>query len=223
MRLTKTIPIVFPNIDSDPVKEGLVASLARPGGNVTGLTGIQWELSGKRLELLKEIVPKAQRIGLVFDPRSASGDYHRDATQAAARKLGLQLQLLEVRSPEGTDHAFKTARESGLDALSVIHIGLVQQDRSRVVKLAMGARLPAIYSDTEFAHHGGLMTYSLDVSQQHLRAAVFVDRILKGAKPADLPVEQPTKFELVLNMKTAKALGIVFPQTVVLRAEQVIQ
>jgi putative ABC transport system substrate-binding protein len=223
MRLTKTIPIVFPNIDSDPVKEGLVASLARPGGNVTGLTGIQWELSGKRIELLKEIVPNVRRIGLLFAPGSASGIYHRDATLAAARKLGVHVELLEIRTPDAIDPAFKIAREAGVDALSVIHVGQVQYDRARVVKLAMDARLPAIYSDTEFARVGGLMSYSPDVNQQHRRAAVFVDKILKGAKPADLPVEQPTKFELVLNMKTAKALGIVFPQTVLLQAERVIQ
>ena len=223
-KATRSIPIVFPNIDADPVKEGLVASLARPGGNVTGLTGIQWELSGKRVELLKELVPKAQRIGLLFDPRSAAGEAHRDATLAAAKKLGVRIELLEIRAPDAIDQAFRTARDAGVEALSVIHVGgYVPAHRARIFKLAMDARLPAIYSDTEFAQAGGLMAYSPDTHHQYRRAAVLVDKILKGAKPADLPVEQPTKFDLVLNMKTAKALGIVFPQTVLLQAERVIE
>ena len=222
MHRTKTIPIVIGNLDSDPVREGIITSFARPGGNVTGLVGIAWELAGKRLELLREVVPKASRVAVLFDPRSRSGHAHAEGTAAAARKLGLQLQLLEVRDPEGIDRAFQSAREARADALSVIHIGLMQTERPRVIRLALEARLPAIYSDTSFVAEGGLVAYAPDVGDQYRRAAVFVDKILKGAKPADLPVEQPTKFELVLNMQAAKALGIAFPQTVLLRAERLI-
>ena len=223
MRLTKTIPIVMGNIDSDPVQEGIVASLARPGGNVTGLIGIQWELAAKRLELLREVAPGARRVAILFDPRSRSGYAHFEGTEAAARKLGIELHLFEAASAEAIDQAFKQARERGVDAISVIHIGLLQLHRERVVKLALEARLPAIYSSLFFSAAGGLMAYAPNTNDQWRRAAVFVDKILKGAKPGDLPVEQPTKFELVLNMKTAKALGIVFPQTVLLQADRVIE
>ena len=223
MRLTKTIPIVMGNIDSDPVQEGIVASLARPGGNVTGLTGIAWELAGKRLELLREIAPKVSRVGVLFDPRSRSGYAHFEGTEAAARKLGVELQLLEITSAGAIDQAFKRALESGLEAVSVIHIGLMQNHSARVAKLALEARLPAMYSSPGFVADGGLIAYAPNIPDQYRRAAVFVDKILKGAKPGDLPVEQPTKFELVVNLRTAKAMGIAFPQTILLRAERVIQ
>ena len=222
-RITKTIPIVILNIDADPVREGIVASLARPGGNVTGMTGIAWELAGKRLELLLEIAPQTQRIGVLFDPRSRAARPHVEGTQAAADKLGKQLKLLEARDPHEIDHAFKAARENGTDALSVIHVGLVQNHRPRIARLAWNARLPAIYSTINFVPDGGLVAYAPDIVDQYARAAVFVDKILKGAKPADLPVEQPTKFELVLNMKTAKALGITFPQTIMMRVDRIIE
>ena len=222
-RLTKTIPIVIANIDADPVKEGLITSLARPGGNITGLTGIAWELAAKRIELLREVAPKAQRIAVLFDPRSSAGYAHVEGTQAAARKLGLQLQMLEARDPEAIDHAFKAAREARAEAISVIHIGLMQTQRPRIVKLVAEARLPAIYSDVTFVDEGGLIGYAPDIVVQHRRAAVFVDKIFKGTKPADLPMEQPTRFELAINMKTAKALGITFPQTILVRAERVIE
>lgn len=223
MRLTKTIPIVMSNIDSDPVQEGIVASLAKPGGNVTGLTGIAWELAGKRLELLREVVPGASRVAILFDPRSRSGYAHFEGTEAAARKLGIEIHVIETASAEAIDQAFKQAREKGVHAISVIHIGLMQLHRERVVKLANDARLPAIYSSLAFAPLGGLMAYAPNTVEQGRRAAVFVDKILKGAKPGDLPVEQPTRFELVINLKTAKALGIAFPQAVRLRAERVIE
>ena len=223
MRLTKTIPIVMASLDSDPIKEGIVASLAKPGGNVTGLIGIAWELAGKRLELLREIVPKASRVAVLFDPRSRSGHVHVEETQAAARKLGIELVLLETASPEAIDQAFKQARSRGAEAMSVIHIGLMQNHRARIAKLALDARLPAIYSASAFVAEGGLIAYAPVVSDQYRRAAVYIDKILKGARPADLPVEQPTKFELALNMKAAKALGITFPQTILLRADRVIE
>jgi len=223
MRLTKTIPIVLGNLDSDPVEEGIIASLARPGGNITGLIGIQWELAGKRLELLREIAPKASRIAVLFDPRTRSGQVHVEKTQAAALKLGMHLQVLEARALDGIERAFKAAREGGAEAISVIHVGVMQGERPRIARLALEARLPAVYSATTFAADGGLMAYAPDTADQYRRAAVFVDKILKGAKPADLPVEQPTKFELVVNMKTAKALGITIPQTILIRADRVIQ
>ena len=222
-RLTKTIPIVILNIDADPVEEGFVASLARPGGNVTGLTGIQWELAGKRLELLLEIVPRVSRIAVLFDPRSRASRPHVDGTQAAVRKLGKQLQLLEARDPDGIDAAFKAARDGRADAISAIHVGLIQNHRARITNLALKAGLPGVYSDINFVSEGGLIAYAPDTVDQYRRAGVFVDKILKGAKPADLPIEQPTKFELVLNMKTAKTLGITFPQTILMRADRVIE
>jgi putative ABC transport system substrate-binding protein len=211
------------NLDSDPVEEGIIASLARPGGNVTGLVGIQWELAGKRLELLREVAPKASRIAVLFDPRTRSGQVHVERTQSAAHKLGMQLQLLEARAPGDIDRAFKAAREGRAEALSVIHVGVMQGERPRIARLALEARLPAVYSATTFPPDGGLMAYAPDTADQYRRAAVFVDKILKGAKPADLPVEQPTKFELVINMKTARALGITIPQTILVRADRVIE
>ena len=223
MRLTKTIPIVLGNLDSDPVEEGIIASLARPGGNVTGLIGIQWELAGKRLELLREVAPKSNRVAVLFDPRTRSGQVHVERTQSAAQKLGMQLLLLEARDSGDIDRAFRTAREGRAEALSVIHVGLMQGERPRIARLALEARLPAIYSDIRFVSLGGLMAYAPDTADQYRRAAVFVDKILKGSKPADLPVEQPTKFELVVNMKTAKALGIVVPQSILVRADRVIE
>ena len=224
MQSTKTIPIVIANMDADPVAEGHIASLARPGGNVTGSIGIQWELAGKRLELLREVAPKATRVAVLFDPRAGRAMHaHVKRSVIAAPKLGMQLQLLEAPEPEAIDRAFKVAREGRAEALSVIHVGLMGRERPRIVKLAMDARLPAIYSDIQFASLGGLMAYAPDTSEQHRRAAVFVDKILKGAKPGDLPVEQPTKFELVVNMITARALGITIPQTILVRADRVIE
>ena len=222
-RLTRTIPIVIANIDSDPVREGIVGSLARPGGNVTGLTGIQWELAGKRLELLREIAPKAIHIALLFDPRSRSGHSHVEVTQDIARKLGMQLQVFEVRDPKDIEQAFIAARKGRADAISVIHTGIMGTQRPTIVKLALNARLPAIYSDITFVIDGGLMAYAPDISAQYRSAAVFVDKILKGAKPVDLPIEQPTKFELVINMKTAKVLGITIPQSILVRADRFIE
>ena len=222
-RLTSTIPIVMGTIDVDPVREAIVASLARPGGNVTGLTTIGWELAGKRLELLRELAPKASRIAVLFDPRGPAGHAHVEVTRSAAGKLGVQLQLLEARDPEGIIRAFKKARDARAEAISLISLGLMRSQLPRVVKLALESGLPAIYSNTEFVVGGGLMAYSPDLIDQWRRAAVFVDKILKGAKPADLPVEQPTKFELAINLKSAKALGITFPQTILLQATRVIE
>lgn len=222
-RLTKTIPIVISNIDADPVKEGLITSLARPGGNVTGMMGIQWELAEKRLQILREVVPKAQRIAVLFDPRTNAGHAHVEGTQAGAARLGVQLQLLEAPDPEAIDRAVKAAQQAGADAMSVIHVGQMQTQRSRIVNLAAEARLPAIYSSIPFVDDGGLMAYAPDPVAQYRRAAAIVERILSGTKPADLPMERPTKFELVVNLKTAKALAITVPASVLARADRIIE
>lgn len=220
---TKTIPIVISNMDADPVKEGLIASLARPGGNVTGLVGIQWELAEKRLQILREVVPRAQRIAVLFDPRTNAGLAHVEGTQTGARRLGVQLQLLEAPDPEAIDRAFIAAQQASADAISVIHVGQMQTQRSRIVNLAAEARLPAIYSSIPFADDGGLVAYAPDPVAQYRRAATIVERILNGARPADLPMEQPTKFELVVNLKTAKALAITIPPSVLARADRIIE
>ncbi len=222
-QLTKTIPIVISNIDADPVKEGLITSLARPGGNITGMMGIQWELAEKRLQILKEVAPRAQRIAVLFDPRTNAGHAHVEGTQSGALKLGIQLQLLEAPDPEAIDRSFKAARQAGADAMSVIHVGQMQTQRSRIVNLAAAARLPAIYSSIPFADDGGLMAYASDPVAQYRRVAAIVERVLKGAKPADLPMERPTKFELVVNLKTAKALAITIPAPVLARADRIIE
>lgn len=222
-KLTATIPIVMGTIDADPVKEGFAASLARPGGNVTGMAGIAWELAGKRLELLKEIAPKTARVGVVFDPRSHAGLAHVAQAQAAARSLKMQLQLLEVKEPADLDIAFRAARDARADALFVVGIGMVNSHRPRIVALASGARLPAIYSNLEFVSDGGLIAYAPNTVEQFRRAAAYVEKILGGAKPGDLPIQQPTVFELAVNLKTAKATGVAIPKSILGRADRVIE
>lgn len=222
-RLTDTIPIVMGTVDVDPVRAGIVKSLARPGGNVTGLTGIAHELAAKRLELLKEILPGARRMAVVFDPRTSAGHAHVEGTQSAARKLGIELHLFQARSRDDLERAFSAAREREIEGLSLIAVGLMLGERQRILQLAAGSRIPVIYSNSDFVSGGGLIAYAPDITDQFRRAALFVDKILKGAKPADLPVEQPTRFELAINLKTAEALGIRFPQTILVRADRVIE
>jgi putative ABC transport system substrate-binding protein len=222
-RLTSTIPIVMGTIDADPVKEGLVASLARPGGNITGMIGIAWELAGKRLELLKEIAPKAVRVAVIFDPRSPAGHAHVKETENAARTLKIQLQLLEVKEPADLEIAFRAARGAHAEALFVVAVGMVNSNRPRIVSLASEARLPAIYSNLDFVSDGGLISYSPNFVEQFRRAAAYVDKILKGAKPGDLPIEQPTNFELIVNTRAAKAIGLTIPKSVLGRANRVIE
>ena len=219
---TTMIPIVIGTIDADPVQQGFVASLARPGGNITGLTGIAYDIAGKRLELLKEIVPKASRVAILVDP-SLAAQVHVRETEVAARNLRMQLQLLEVREPEGLDNAFQLARKGRAEVLIVVATGWINSHRARIVNLAVNTRLPTIYSAPDFVREGGLMSYSADPDMQFRRAATYVDKILKGTKPADLPMEQPTKFELVINLKTAKALGIKISNSILLRANKVIE
>ena len=219
---TATIPIVMGNIDADPVEQGLVVSLARPGGNVTGLTGIAYDIAGKRLELLKETVPKAARAAILADPSPAAAAHIKE-TEVSARNLKMQLQVLEVREPAGLENAFQAARRERADVLTVVTTGWFNSHRPRIINLAVNSRLPTIYSAPDFVQEGGLMSYAADLIAQHRRAAVYVDKILKGAKPADLPVEQPTKFELVINLKTAKQIGLTIPPNVLARADRVIK
>ena len=219
---TRTIPIVM-GVSGDPVKTGLVESLARPGGNVTGLSLLTTELAPKRLELLKEAVPTLARVAVLWNAANPVKvlDWHE--TQAAASALGLQLQSLEVRGPPDFAGAFDAATRDRADALVVLPDGLINSHRQQIVDFAMARSLPGMYPYREFVEAGGLMSYAPSYVNLFRRAAVYVDRILQGTKPADLPVEQPTKFELVLNRKTAQALGITFPPTLLVLADEVIK
>ncbi len=222
---TTTIPIVVPVI-GDPVGDGLVASLARPGGNITGLTFLGPELVPKRLELLKQALPKVSRVAALWHRDAFSERTTRDmlkATEAAARTLGVQLQLVEVRGPNEFDRAFSTMISERADALIVFPSTMLFNERKRIVDLAAKHRLPSMSQAREFVELGGLIAYGASITDLFRRAATYVDKILKGAKPADLPVEQPTKFELVINLKTAKALSLTIPQSVLGRADQVIE
>jgi len=219
---TKTIPIVGLNL-GDPVQSGLIQSLARPGANLTGFTPIAEELSGKRLELLKETVAKLARVAVLWDPKAPSSDQTLKNLQRPASALGLQLHSMEVSSPDKFDSAFKDATKAGSGALSVNLSAMINANQRRVHELAVKHRLPAIYPRAEFVQSGGLMSYGADREAGFARAAAMVDKILKGAKPADLPVEQPTKFEFVINLKTAKQIGLTIPANLLLRADKVIK
>jgi len=219
---TKAIPIVMA-APGDPVALGLVESLARPGGNITGLSQISPELVGKRLELLKGLVPKLSRVAVLWNPPSKISAISWKEIQLPARELGLQLHSMEVRSASDFDKAFEDATRARAGALAVMPDPLFGGNLKRIADLAAKNRLPSIYHISEFADSGGLVTYGPDRSDMFRRAATYVDKILKGAKPGDLPIEQPTKFELVVNMKTAKALGIEIPQSVLVRADRVIE
>ena len=224
-RATTTIPIVAQAM-GDPVGDGLVASLARPGGNITGTTFLGPALVPKRLELLKETLPTISRVVALWHPgvfgeRATTGMLAE--TEAASRRLGLKLQLVGVRSPDEIDHAFASMRRDHADALFVFPSTMLFTERKRIVDLAARHRLPAMFNAREFVVLGGLISYGASIPDLARRAAVSVTKILKGARPADLPVEQPDTFELVVNLKTAKALGIAIPQSVLLRADQVIE
>ena len=220
---TETIPIVMITV-RDPVGTGLIASLARPGGNVTGMSGSAGlEIVAKQLELLKETVPKTRRVAILSNPANA---YHQLAIRelnVAARSLGVQLQLLEARGPNEFDGAFAAMAQERVGALLVVADSLFLLHRTRLADLAARSRLPAAYGSTEKVEAGGLMSYGPSLRDFYRRAAAYVDKILKGAKPADLPVEQPTKFELVINLRSAKALGLTIPQSLLQRADEVIQ
>jgi putative tryptophan/tyrosine transport system substrate-binding protein len=221
---TKTIPIVMMSAAPDPVEAGLVESLARPGGNVTGVTSLSRELGGKRLELLKEAVPKLARVAVLYDPASPMGARAvKEDLQVAARALGLTIQPWEVRDADGLEKVFAALNKQRPDGLYVPSGALMGANQKRTIGFALKSRLPSMYNNTEDVHAGGLMSYGADVTDSHRRVAYYVDRILKGAKPADLPVEQPTKFELVINLKTAKQIGLTIPQSMLYRADKVIK
>ncbi len=219
---TRTIPIVMA-VSGDPVESGFVASLARPGGNITGLSFQTPESSAKQLELLKEAVPRVSRVAVLWNLPGPLGARTWTQLGRAAQSLGVQLQSLEVRGPDDLGSAFRAATRGRAGALLVLSGPVLFTHRTRIVELAAERRLPAMYGITEYAKDAGLMAYAPNLLHMYRRAAVYVDKILKGAKPADLPVEQPTRFELVVNLKTAKALGLTIPQSVLIRADQVIQ
>ena len=221
--MTHTIPIVMAG-DYDPVGDGFVASLGQPGGNITGVTTLTRELSGKRLELLKDTVPGMARVAVLWDPTEVSAARQLRDTEDAARGLGLQMQTLEVHGLDEFAGAFATARQGHADGLIVLVFPPgTAEDRARLVDLAAQSRLPTIYWERAFVEAGGLMSYAASYRAMAWRAAYYVDRILKGAKPADLPVEQAMKFELIMNLKTAKALGVTIPPSLLLLADEVIQ
>jgi putative ABC transport system substrate-binding protein len=221
---TKTIPIIMMGPGSDPVEAGLIESLARPGGNVTGLTLLIGELGGKRLELFKEAVPKLARIAVLYDPvtRASVVDV-KEVLPAAARALRLTIQPWEIRAADGFEKIFTALSKERSDGLYVSPGPLTIANGKRIADLALKNRLPSMYVRREFVDAGGLMSYGAELADSYRRAAYYVDKILKGAKPADLPVEQPTKFELVINLKTAKQIGLTIPQKVLGRADRVIK
>jgi putative ABC transport system substrate-binding protein len=220
---TRTIPIVMAYV-SDPVGSGLVASIARPGANITGTSGMNAEMAGKSLEALKEAVPKAARVAVLWNPGNAvfQGQMLK-ATEVAAAALGVQLQTFGARGPDELDGAFAAMSKEGVDALLVFADPVLNLHYARIVALAAKNRLPAMYGLKEIAAAGGLMAYGANRTGQYRRAATYVDKILKGTQPADLPVEQPTEIELVINLKTAKTLGLTFPLPLLGRADEVIE
>jgi len=220
---TKTIPIVFIQLAVDPVTAGFVDSLARPGGNITGLTNIAAELAGKRLEILKETVPKLSRVALMWEPKNAGSAQTWKESQLPAKELGLQLHSMEVSSADQFEGAFKEAIKARSAALAVTPMVLAANHRRKIVELAAKSRLPAVYYRDSFVESGGLMSYGADLADHFRRAADFVEKILKGSKPADLPVEQPKKYEFIVNLKAAKQIGLTIPQTVLYRADKVIK
>jgi putative tryptophan/tyrosine transport system substrate-binding protein len=220
---TTTIPIVMGNV-SDPVTTGLIASLAQPGGNVTGLSSLNTELNTKRLEILKDAVPKLARVGLLFGADSVSVELQLKELRPAASALKLKLEEIETQpDPKALDSAFQTAKKKQVNAIMPIATRRFFAERKRIVELADKNRLPAIYAQKEFVDEGGLMSYGTDYTDLYRRAAVYVDKILKGAKPADLPVQQATKFEFVINLKAAKQIGLTLSPEFLSRANQVIK
>ena len=219
---TRTIPIVFLNV-ADPVAAGLVDSLARPGGNITGFTTIEAVLAGKRLELLKETVPKLYHVAVLWDPQNPGSTQEWKESQLPARELGLQLRSMEVSSADKFEDGFKEATKARSAAVAVTLSALISSNQKRITDLAAKNRLPAIYPRGDFVASGGLMSYGPDQAETFRRVVAMVDKILKETRPADIPVEQPTKFELAINLKTAKTLGLTIPPVVMMRAEKVIK
>ena len=219
---TVTSPIVM-TFDSDPVGSGFIASLARPGGNITGLSALSPELSGKQLELLKEIIPKLSRVAILGNSNEPANPKTLKEIELAAGALGVQVQPLDALGPKDIETALRAATKARVDALVVLASPVLNDQRAKVANLALKSRLPAIYFRQEFVEAGGLMSYGTSFTDLSRRASVYVDKILKGTKPADLPVEQPTKFELVINLKTAKQIGLTIPPNVLTRADKVIK
>jgi len=219
---TSTIPIVM-TFDNDPVGNGFIASLARPGGNITGFSTLAPELSSKQLELLKEIVPKSSRVAILGNSTNPGNALALKEIEAAAKAFGLKLQYLDILDPKAIETAFRTASKSGVEAILVLGIPLLNSERKQLVELAVKNRLPAIYYTGDLVEAGGLMTYGVNRNDLARRAATYVDKILKGAKPAELPVEQPKKFELIINLKAAKQIGLTIPPNVLARADKVIK
>jgi putative tryptophan/tyrosine transport system substrate-binding protein len=221
---TKTIPIVMVGPGPDPVEAGFVESLARPGGNVTGLTNLTRELGGKRLELLKEAVPKVTRVAVLYNPANPPSVIEvKEVLPVAARALRLTLQPWEVRAADGFEKVFAALNKQRLDGLYVAGGSLMAANRKRIASFALKSRLPSMYQSREGADAGGLMSYGADLADSYRRVAYYVDKILKGTKPADLPVEQPTKFEFVINLKTAKQIGLTIPPELLARANRLIK
>jgi ABC-type uncharacterized transport system substrate-binding protein len=221
---TSEIPVVMGNASDDPVRQGLIASLARPGGNVTGVIDMLPDLASKRLELLRETFPKISRVGHLFQgSRGGPGTIHFKETEAAARLMGVRIQALHVASPEELDNAFQAAIQGGAEALMVVGTGFFISYRPRIINLELKNHLPAMHTHGAWVPTGGFMSYTTDEGARYRRAAVYVDKVLKGAKPADLPVERPTKFELLINLKTAKHIGVTIPPNVLARADRVIR
>jgi putative ABC transport system substrate-binding protein len=219
---TSTIPIVFVAV-GDPVKAGLVTSLARPGGNVTGLSLLTADLSGKRLSLLMETVRKVSRVAILMNPDNPISAVFFEETRLAARRFGVDLQPLDARSPKEIEQAFAIGAGQRVDAIIVFDDPVLWSYRAQIVALAAARKIPAVYGYRDFVDEGGLMSYGPDRPDQYRRTAIYVDKILKGAKPSDLPIEQPTKFELIVNRKTAKSLGIELPASVIVGANEVIE
>jgi ABC-type uncharacterized transport system substrate-binding protein len=219
---TVSIPIVMAQ-DADPVASGFVASLARPGGNITGLSTLSPEISGKQLEILKDIVPKLSRVATLGNLTTPGNAQALKEIELASRVLGVQVQYLEVKVPADIEVAFRSASKGRADAVIALPNPVATFDRKQVVKLAVKSRIPAIYHSIEFVEDGGLMTYSVSITDLFRRAATYVDKILKGAKPGDLPVEQPKKFEFIINLKAAKQIGLTIPPNVLVRADRVIK
>ncbi len=222
-KATRTIPIVCLNI-GEPVALGLVNSFARPGGNITGFTAINAVLTGKRLEILKETIPKLSRVTVLLNPQDTSvSELEWKESQLAARELGLQLHSMDISTADKLDSAFNELTKARSEALVLTLQGLFSANQKRIADLALKNRLPAIYPRGDFVDSGGLMSYGADPTESFKRVASMVDKILKGARPADLPIEQPTKFELVINLKTAKQIGLIIPPNVLARADKVIK
>jgi putative ABC transport system substrate-binding protein len=219
---TRTIPIVFVSM-SDPIVAGLVDSLARPGGNLTGFTTIAPVLTGKRFDLLKETIPGLSRVALLWNPKNPGSAQDWKEGLVSARELGLQLHSMEVSGADKFDSAFKEATKTGRSGIAVTLDGLINSNQKRIADLALKHRIPAVYPRGDFTESGGLMSYGSDQAETYKRVASMVDKILKGTKPADIPVEQPTKFELIINLKAAKQTGLTIPPNVLARADRVIK